>query len=445
MNTTISEVNLEQPIACTTSVQVKTPVVITENASVSKPYQMKECNVCNERLPATTSTPAAATNNCLAYNMRTRPPKVETPHRTSNRPHTIVDYSKFMTGTEDDTSPPLQEAYGGPETNTKQFKDCFSKLPHQTSTAPRPIRRKEPSTIMKAASSEETKVTIEALLSLGNDVIPENDITAENSALVPIGINAPPTVNDNLDTVKDSQNDVSNQPTPLAPIPAPAQTPQLECTDDDLTANKDTTELTDSQTTSSDGASAKKEKKGTLVTKNFTLPRRVRPTRSFKCGVEKCNQVFSAVKDLNQHHWDKHLPVKCNMCIKYFSCPNEMLKHKYKHYEVMFECAICEKGFTFESQYVAHKMKHHKSPGHQCIKCQKWFMRSSELNAHLITHGKKYTYCTEPGCDYKNKDPRNVRAHARRHSDVQSFKCPKCDKVFRWCVQRKRHLDNNCK
>ena len=156
--------------------------------------------------------------------------------------------------------------------------------------------------------------------------------------------------------------------------------------------------------------------------------------------MDKCNQVFSAVKDLNQHHRDKHPPVKCDMCTKYFSCPNEMLKHKYKHYEVMFECAICEKGFTFESQYAAHKMRHRKSPGHQCIKCQKWFMRSSKLNAHLVTHGNKYTYCTEPGCDYKNKDPRNVQAHARRHSDVPSFKCPKCDKAFKWCAQRKCHL-----
>ena len=124
--------------------------------------------------------------------------------------------------------------------------------------------------------------------------------------------------------------------------------------------------------------------------------------------MENCNQVFGAVKDLNQHHWDNHLLVQCDMCTKYFSCPNKMLKHKYKHYEIMFECAICEKGFTFESQYAAHKMKHRKLPGHQCIKCQKWFMRSSELTAHLITHGKKYTYCEEPGCDYKNKDPRNV-------------------------------------
>ena len=189
---------------------------------------------------------------------------------------------------------------------------------------------------------------------------------------------------------------------------------------------------------------ANKEKKGTLVTKSFTLPRRVLPVRSFKCGVENCNQVFGAVKDLNQHHQDNHPPVKCDMCMKYFSCPNEMLKHKYKHYEIMFECAICEKGFTFESQYAAHKMKHRKLPGHQCIKCKKWFMRSSKLRTP--PHGKKYTYCKEPGCDYKNKDPRNVQAHARWHSEVLSFKCPKCDKGFKWCVQCKRHLDNNeCK
>ena len=112
-----------------------------------------------------------------------------------------------------------------------------------------------------------------------------------------------------------------------------------------------------------------------------------------------------------------------------------MLKYKYKHYEIMFECAICERGFTFESQYIAHKMKHRESPGYQCITCKKWFMRSSELTAHLLSHGKEYTYCKELGCDYKNKNPRNVQAHARRYSEVLSFKCPKCGKGFKWCAQ----------
>ena len=53
-------------------------------------------------------------------------------------------------------------------------------------------------------------MAIEALLSLGNDVIPENDITAENSALLPIGINIPPNVADNPDTVNEGQNTVLN-------------------------------------------------------------------------------------------------------------------------------------------------------------------------------------------------------------------------------------------
>ena len=49
---------------------------------------------------------------------------------------------------------------------------------------------------------------------LGNDVIPENDITAENSALVPVGLNVPPTVEDNPDITNDSEKDVPSQPTP---------------------------------------------------------------------------------------------------------------------------------------------------------------------------------------------------------------------------------------
>ena len=166
---------------------------------------------------------------------------------------------------------------------------------------------------------------------------------------MPVGLNVPLNVKDHLDATNDSKNNVPSQPTPPAPVLAPAPIPQADPTDGDLVANNDTTESTDNQTTNSDTVLANKEKRGTLVTKSFALPRRVQPVRSFKCGVENCNQAFGAVKDLNQHHRDNHPPVKCDMCMKYFSCHNEMLKHKYKHYEIMFECAICEKGFTFEA------------------------------------------------------------------------------------------------
>ena len=141
MNTNTGEVNLEQPTASTTSVQVKSLVVITENASVSNPDQMKECNVCIERLPAMTSTSTFTTNNSLSYNMHTRPPKVETPHRTSNQPCTIVDYSKFMTGTEDDISPPPRKKHKVDLKQTPSSSRIASQNYHtKPSTASRPIR-----------------------------------------------------------------------------------------------------------------------------------------------------------------------------------------------------------------------------------------------------------------------------------------------------------------
>ena len=110
---------------------------------------------------------------------------------------------------------------------------------------------------------------------MGNDVIPENDITTENSVLVPVGINIPTSVKDKPDIANDIQNVVPNRPTPPAPVTAPAQIPQLDPTNDDSVANNNTTDSTNSQMTSSDTVPASKEKKGTLVTKSFALLRRV--------------------------------------------------------------------------------------------------------------------------------------------------------------------------
>ena len=104
-----TETNLDQFAAITTVVQTKTPAVITENVSATKPFQMKECNVCIEKLPTTMSTAVTTTSN-LSYNMCIRPPKAETPRRTSDRQRAIIDYSKFMSQNDDDTSPPLRGA-----------------------------------------------------------------------------------------------------------------------------------------------------------------------------------------------------------------------------------------------------------------------------------------------------------------------------------------------
>ena len=88
--------------------KTKTPaaITITENVSVTYSIQMKECTVSIEKLFATKSALTVVTSSNLSYNMRTRPPKAETSHRTSNQPLAVVDYSKFMSENDDDTSPP---------------------------------------------------------------------------------------------------------------------------------------------------------------------------------------------------------------------------------------------------------------------------------------------------------------------------------------------------
>ena len=70
-----------------------------------------------------------------------------------------------------------------------------------------------------------------------------------------------------------------------------------------------------------------------------------------------------------------------------------MMKHKYVHYEYMFECKHCEKGFHFESQLREHLHVHQSQGDWTCFKpkCRKRFKHESELNAHLIAHNKRST------------------------------------------------------
>ena len=140
-----------------------------------------------------------------------------------------------------------------------------------------------------------------------------------------------------------------------------------------------------------------------------------------------------------------HPPVQCDMCKKTFDTPAAMVKHRYHHYEYMYECDHCSKGFHFESQLREHLRVHQAQGDWTCFrpKCGKRFKRESELNAHLIAHNKKEYKCDE--CAYFNTNPRNLRAHQRRHSNKKPFLCPKCGKGFKWVQQRKRHLEaNNC-
>ena len=79
------------------------------------------------------------------------------------------------------------------------------------------------------------------------------------------------------------------------------------------------------------------------------------------------------------------------MCEKTFDTPAAMVKHRYHHYEYVYECDHCGKGFHFESQLREHLRVHQVQGDWTCFhpKCGKRFKCESELSAHLIAHNKK--------------------------------------------------------
>ena len=151
------------------------------------------------------------------------------------------------------------------------------------------------------------------------------------------------------------------------------------------------------------------KKKKTFVTVEYKLKCKYINTKcKFPC--DKCRKIFGSQKEVNEHFRTSHAPVQCDTCEKTFNTPAAMVKHKYKHYDSMFECKHCGCLFHFKSQLREHLRVHHAEGNQTCfhLKCGKRFKRESELNAHLILHKKMYK-CDE--CAYSNSDPGNLRAH----------------------------------
>ena len=99
------------------------------------------------------------------------------------------------------------------------------------------------------------------------------------------------------------------------------------------------------------------EKKKTFITVEYKLKCKYVNTKcKFPC--EKCRQNFGSQREVNEHFRTTHPPVQCDICQSTFDTPAAMVKHKYHHYEYMYECDHCGKGFHFESQLREHLRVH---------------------------------------------------------------------------------------
>ena len=184
------------------------------------------------------------------------------------------------------------------------------------------------------------------------------------------------------------------------------------------------------------------KKKGKLHIKKLSLCK-ARPVkkghRLFRCI--KCSMLFNTIAELNDHFISKHRKLTCKVCDKSFNKPRSYQKHLYIHKDSKHVCNTCGKGFAFKSQLDAHTPTHSGVRTHPCPKrnCSKSFTHPGDLKKHVKTHSKKWWRCEVAGCNYKNRDWRNLNSHKISHSTKKSFMCKYCESKFMWSMQLVHH------
>ena len=157
----------------------------------------------------------------------------------------------------------------------------------------------------------------------------------------------------------------------------------------------------------------------------------------FKC--KECNFVATSRKEANDHHKEKHDKCYCNVCGKACNTPSTLARHVYSHREELpFPCGDCDLKFAFKGQLKQHRFKHHTLSAFPCSKCDKSYKQEGELVKHLKVHENKTLSCRD--CKYNTKDPRNLKQHAKLHTENSPYMCDSCNKFFQFWMQKKCHV-----
>ena len=181
-------------------------------------------------------------------------------------------------------------------------------------------------TVLVPATKDEIKIAIDALLSLGNDLS--------------FGTEMDPTDNDLLQPI--APRNTLPDPSPMV---AEVNSDDTEILDKIGAPHTDNTPVVPN---TKDIGDKQGKRKGKLVVQSFQLARNYKPKHKFSCV--GCPQKFATNRELNDHFRSLHPPLTCSECRKLFLTPSAFEKHKYIHYEFMYECETCSKG-TFKKPY----------------------------------------------------------------------------------------------
>ena len=187
---------------------------------------------------------------------------------------------------------------------------------------------------------------------------------------------------------------------------------------------------------------------------------------TFKC--RDCSMSFGNIRSLQSHskiHWnlnlickicgpvyrystkegfEKHLALhgkvnfECSTCGRIFSNERKLKFHGIKHGIKPFSCDQCPKAYNSQRFLDDHKRTHTNERPFKCGICNASFTSSMRLDYHAFTHSDYKYPCKICGKVFKRKEDL-VWSHMGVHSDARPFKCPLCDKTYKYRSSLRLH------
>ena len=246
---------------------------------------------------------------------------------TSGRKRTKVDYSQFDFAPDDPPSPPKKKHTVDLKRKPSATRIAAGKFKNKPSNTPRPVRHRSSVSVPATMTVTVPKVT-SAIASTSHTLT--TPATQEETADVLKQLST-------MDNIPDDDHD-DDTTIPIAPQLQQQPQPKVE--------GRQNTDIKPPMLPRVIGtaikleqpagtATASQSQKKVFKTVEYKLKRKYVKPRRFSCA--GCDSFFSTQKELNEHFRISHPPVKCDICEKFFDTPAAMLRHKYKHYEYMYE------------------------------------------------------------------------------------------------------------
>jgi len=191
-----------------------------------------------------------------------------------------------------------------------------------------------------------------------------------------------------------------------------------------------------------------------------------------------CEKIYKKIDILQKHIIQKHeqndsnpTEIRCEDCDEKFSNETNLKRHMKTHSELpeTFECFKCRKIFSRRENLDRHRLRKHSftnldfdsmknsyKSGYVCQMCGLNFAEDFDgLKHHLIlklcqnvNKDRIIDDCGRYECEYCHKSYStfyNLNEHIRwKHAtNMNSFKCPDCEKLFKWEKTLKVHIKRN--